>query len=255
MSYQEKNPRRPNRGPLPVSNNWRKSRSLLHCALLSGISIYSNLSGETSVEIVSGWDSKYVSEGQDNLDDGGIGSIAADWRIPTSNNSEIVVAGWYADALEDNYTELNIGASYGWSLDHFDLSLGYTWLDFAEDNASDNEFSLEIATSLFNNLDFSTALTYSDEAGGTFIEFAVSRSYLEGEVTWSPYLLLGINGGYVTDRADGLNNLQMGLEVSTPLSDNVEIAGYAAYTIGLHQGSEEALDDLIWLGVSLRWKN
>ena len=179
------------------------------------------------------WDSKYISEGRDNLEDGGLGSVALEWNQHFENGGEMILAGWYAEGTSVDYSELNLAAAYGWSLENLDIAIGYTWLDFAEDNESDNEFVLVLGTTAFNDLDFGAAFVYSDEAGGTFIELVVSRSFEDSSVSWTPYLLIGINEGYVADEHDGLNNLQMGLEISTPLNDSVELGGYIAYTIGL----------------------
>ena len=201
------------------------------------------------------WDSKYVSEGRDNLGEGGLGSASVGWTYTSDHNGELIFGGWYAEGTSVDYTELNLGVAYGWSLEKLDIAVGYTWLDYAETDASDNEFAIEAGTSLFDDYDVGAVFIYSDEAGGAFFEFVVSKSFEEGLATWTPYLLLGINDGFVATEHEGLNNLQMGVEVSASISEHFELSGYLAYTIGLDENAGDTLDDLFWVGVSLGWAN
>jgi hypothetical protein len=201
------------------------------------------------------WDSKYVSEGRDNLEEGGLSSLALDWSQSLGQVGELALAGWYAEGTSTDYSELNLGVAYSWSLENIGISLGYTWLDFAEDDESDSELSMELGTTIHDEVDLGAVFTYSTEADGTFIELMVSTSIENEKLSWSPFLLLGINAGYVADEHDGLNNLQMGVEVSVPLSEKLELGGYLAYTIGLDEEAGESLDDIFWVGLSLGWSN
>ncbi len=210
---------------------------------------------ETSFNSVLAYDSKYISEGRDNLDEGGIGSVAFEWATATEGNGEAAFSGWYAEGIDADYSELNLGVSYGWSLEKFDVGVGYTWLDFAEDDKTHNEFALELGTSIHDDYDVGAAFTYSTEAGGTWINLEISKEFANDKFAWSPYLLLGINSGYVADEHDGINNLQMGLHVATELSDGFELGGYVAYTIGLDEEPGESLDDIFWVGIGLGWGN
>ena len=209
----------------------------------------------TSFNAALAYDSKYISEGRDNLDEGGIGSFTAEWAAPTDGKGELVLAAWYGEAIDDNYSELNLGIGYGWSLEKIDIAIGYTWLDFAEDDATDNEFSLELGTNLYDDINFGAAFTYSTEAEGTWIDLELSKDYVQDKFVWSPYLLLGINAGYVTDEHDGLNNLQIGLHLATELSDGFELGGYIAYSMGLDKNAGETLDDIFWMGIGVGWGN
>ena len=210
---------------------------------------------ETSFNAALAYDSKYVSEGRDNLEEGGIGSVTAEWAAPTDGDGEVVFSGWYAEAIDDAYSELNLGVSYGWSLEKLDIGIGYTWLDFAEDDETDNEISLELGTSLHDDYNVGAAFTYSTEAEGTWIDLEISKEFVQDKFAYSPYLLLGINAGYVSDEHDGLNNLQMGLHIATELSDGFELGGYIAYTIGLDEKPGESLDDIFWVGFGIGWGN
>ena len=201
------------------------------------------------------WDSKYVSEGRDNLEDGGLGSVALDWTPSLELDGELTFAGWYAEGTSVDYTELNLGVAYEWNLEEIGISAGYTWLDFAEDNESDSEFSLELGRTLYSDIDFQTAFIYSTEAGGTFIEVVLSKSFDQEKLSWSPYLLLGVNEGYVSDELKGVNHLQLGLEATVPLSDHLELGGYIAYTMDLKREPGQTLDDIFWLGMNLGWRN
>ena len=196
------------------------------------------------------WDSKYVSEGRDNLNEGGLMSVNLDISTPLETG-ELFFAGWYADSIDTAYTELNLGIGYGLSFDKFDLAIGYTWLDFSGPSATDNEFSLEMVSSTLGTVDLGAAFVYSTEAGGTFIELIASTEIERERFNLTPYALLGINQGFIPGERKGLNNLQLGIEASTPLSDKVELGGYLAYSIALDEEPGESLDDIFWVGIYL----
>ncbi len=189
------------------------------------------------------WDSKYVSEGRDNLEDGGLASIAIDGSAALQGGGEWFFAGWYAESIETPYTELNLGLGYGFLVDELDVAVGYTWLDFRSPDPSDHEFDLQLGFGLFDTVDFSTAFIYSTEASGTFIELVAATDIAKEGYVLTPYILLGINQGYIPGEHSGINNLQFGLKATTALSETMEAAFYLASSTGL--------EDIFWTGVSI----
>ncbi|MDA0350224.1 MAG: hypothetical protein O3C43_18660 [Verrucomicrobia bacterium] len=129
---------------------------------------------ESLLTLSSHWDSKYISEGRNNLHEGGIGSLSLEW-----NNhfeiGELLLAAWYAEGTSTNYSELNLGIAYLMPLDPFHLKFGYTWLDFSVDNTSDHEISLEVGNHSFDFFELNAAIVYSADTGGTFLELVASK--------------------------------------------------------------------------------
>ncbi len=190
-------------------------------------------------------DSRYVSEGRDNLDDGGIASIAIDMDRPSPLPfmDEWYFSSWYVESIATPYTELNLSLGSSFSVEEVDVAVGYTWLDFQGPHASDNEFDLQLGFGLFDEIDFSSAFIYSTEAEGTFIELVASSDIVRERFVLTPYILLGINQGYILEEDDTFNNLQFGLTATTTLFDDMEAAFYFAATTGL--------EDIFWTGVSV----
>jgi hypothetical protein len=212
------------------------------------------LEHESNIFVQGLWDSKYVSEGRDNLEHGGLGSVTAEWTTQSGDN-ELVLGAWYAEGSSAEYSELNLRLAYIIPLESVDMTLGYTWLDFAEDDFSDTEFSVEFGTSVLESLDLLAALVYSTEAAGTFLELVASTDITRNEFALTPYALLGINQGFISGEHHGLNNLQFGIEAATPLSDSLDLFGYIAYSIGLDKEPGETLDDIFWVGLGLGFGN
>lgn len=203
----------------------------------------------------AGWDSRYVLEGRNVLEKGGLGSVTFEWNRYSPDNQEIAITGWYAEGTDTAYSELNLGIGYAWHFSTVDIGVGYTWLDFVRDDLTDREFSLDFSNTIFGDLEAGIALVYSTAADGSFIELEVVQTFERESFTWSPYLMLGINGGYVSGEHEGLNHLQMGVEFMAPLFSTIETGVYLAYTIGLKEEPGETLEDILWFGMNISWVN
>ena len=209
---------------------------------------------DSSIAMNIAWDSIYVLEGRKALERGGLGSMGAEWTTPHQEN-EMIVSAWYAEGLSTDYTELQLGAAYAFSLDSIDATLGYTWLDWDNDDVSDHELNFEIGGNAFQLIDLTATMVYSVDVAGSFIQLIASKDFIREDTIFTPYVLLGINEGYVSDEHDGLNNLQLGIEASTPISDSIELTGYIAYTIALDEKPGESLDDIFWVGLGIGFGN
>ena len=166
------------------------------------------------------WESRYVSEGRNNLEAGGLvsGEIDFGW--------DSLVAGiWFAVGDSVSYEELNLYLEYGFGLGPLEAHAGYTRLEFPADNESDDEFHFGIA---YGDLPFLTVAlnyTYSIEAGGGFLEIMASTEIklLEDSLIVQPYALQALDFGYASAEHDGLNNFQAGLAVNYPLNRHASL--------------------------------
>lgn len=87
-------------------------------------------------------ESKYVSQGRDNLGDGGIYSFEAalEWR-------RLAAGAWFASGDSTSYEELNLYVDYGVELGPLYSYVGYTRLEFLQEDESDNEISAGVEIS------------------------------------------------------------------------------------------------------------
>ena len=189
--------------------------------------------------------SRYVSEGRDNLEDGGIASIAVDMDKPSHLPfmDTWYFSSWFAESMATPYTELNLSLGSSFSVGEVDGAIGYTWLDLRGPDASDHEFDLQLGFGLFDQFDLSSGFVYSTEARGTFIELVASSDIVRERFVLTPYVLLGFNRGYIPEEPETFNNLQFGLSATTSLSQEMEASFYFAATTGL--------ENIFWTGVSL----
>ncbi len=201
------------------------------------------------------WDSRYVREGRTVLEDVGIPSIAIDRSMPLEVGGEWYFSSWYAESLEVDFAELNLALGYGFSIEEVDFAVGYAWSTFQghaheefilaghEHEFAENEIELEVEFRLLDKVDISSAFIYSPAVGGTFIELVASTDIVKEKWVFTPYLLLGLNRGFIPEEPETFNNLQFGLTATTELFDGVEAAFYLATSTGL--------EDIFWTGVSV----
>jgi hypothetical protein len=213
-----------------------------------------DLQHESSIRVNLAWDSIYVLEGRNALDQGSLASLGGEWTTPHSDN-EFILSTWYAEGVSTDYREFQLGAAYAFSFDSVDATFGYTWLDWDADDVTDHELNFEIGTDALGLVDLTAIAVYSFGASGTFFQLIASRDFPRNHMVFTPYVLLGLNDGYVPDEHKGLNNLQFGLEFTTSLSEKFELGGYLAYTLGLKEKPGETLENMFWGGISLGWSN
>ncbi len=205
------------------------------------------------VSLTAAWDSRYVTEGRDNLD--GDSLFGTTFELGYAG---FVVGAWYADSPESSYTELNLFAEYGFELGGFEFYAGYTHLRFLDDNEFDNEVGAgvsygELPGGIVPAIDW----YYSFEAEGWFAEASLSRDFEIGEsFVLSPAVVFGFNQGYIADGHDGANHVAVLLSAAYALTENIEIGGYVAYTWGIDADpvsspDDELLEDFFYGGVAL----
>ncbi len=194
------------------------------------------------------WGSKYVTQGRDNLDDGGIFSFEgiAEWQ-------GLIAGAWFATGDSTSYEELNLYVSYGMELGAVGAYAGYTRLEFAEDHANDNEI---IAGMEVNGIPYvipALDYTYSTEADGGFLELSIRAeiALLNGQLLIEPYILEGFDFGYVSRKHDGANNLQAGIDFAIELAKPVTLVGSVAHSWAHENLRQEGLGDVSWVTIGV----
>ncbi len=199
-----------------------------------------------------GWESRYISEGRNNLDDGGIATIEAGVGF------EGFDAGfWYALADTVSYDELNLFCQYGVEVNSVELYAGYTRLEFLKDDDYDNEFYAGVALNHFDRLVPALEYVHSTEAqngdGGGFAEASLTApvELLDGRLILAPYLLQGFDFGYASDHYDGFNNFQFGLGAHYELTEIFHLRSSLNHSIANHDVRCEGGGDETWFTIGI----
>ena len=194
------------------------------------------------------WESRYVAEGRDELDEGGLFSTEV-----SLGYGGFEFGAWAAVADSVHYQQLDLSLAYGNEFKGVSWSLGYTHLEFEPGSEDDDELAAELETELPAEVIIGAALVYSLEADGSFLELTASRSFefLEGGLTLTPYGLYAFDFGYRTEDYDGANHIQFGIECEYALTEDLSLIAYAAHSFAQEDVEREGLGDLSWVGFGL----
>lgn len=167
-------------------------------------------------------DSRYVSEGRGNLEEGSLVSLEA-----VTKRGALAFGVWLATGDVGNYDEYNLFLEYGVELGGTEAYVSYTRLEYPEGDEGDNEIGLGFTFNQFSKFVAGVDYVYSTEARGGFVELNLSTSVslLEGRLTVEPYILEGLDFGYATGEHNGANNFQLGVGISYALTDRLSLVG------------------------------
>jgi outer membrane usher protein FimD/PapC len=139
-----------------------------------------HIDASSSTEFDVGYDSRYISEGRNNLPEDGI--VWASLSHDLDDNLTVGSAYGVATKKSANYDELNLSISYQNSINELTYSFSYTRLEFFDDGESDNEFGLDMSWEKFDEFTPFAYLVYSTEAGGSFASVGVESNYELSEI-------------------------------------------------------------------------
>ncbi|MCG9697939.1 porin [Shewanella sp. Isolate11] len=214
-------------------------------------------STETAWIIDLGWDSKYISEGRNNLDNSGIY-----WATGAYQYDSLTVYASLGRGDSNNYIEWDLGLEYGFELtENLEAAVGYQRIQgYGDSDCRDNELFASLSYSPFEWLTPSLAYTYSTEAAGYFIEASVHSSWpITAQLTLTPYVTQTFDFQYVTEEHDGANHLQLGLEAEYQLQPQLVVSGHVSQTFAQQDIEQEAgynnrdLDQT-YFGFHLTWE-
>jgi len=219
---------------------------------LSALSVVIAEESKIGYSSVLMWESKYISEGRDNLGDGGMGSVEG-----VAGYEGFSAGVWYALADTVSYDELNLFMEYGFELADFEFYCGYTRLEFLKDDEYDNEISAGVACTALSWLIPAVDYVYSTEAqggdGGSFVEasLTVPIEMLDGKLLLGPYILEGFDMGYASDHYDGFNNFQFGSCAHYKITETLEFMGTVNHSIANQDVRKDKGGDETWFSVGL----
>lgn len=197
------------------------------------------------------WDSRYVTEGADNLDSGGLFSIDL-----TLSNNAFSFGLWLAKGDSEDYKEINLYVEYVFLISDVEGYLNLTHLLFPEEannEDQDNEIGFGLSYNPCQWLQPAVDYAWSSEQKSGYVEFSLISELLEDESQYqiTPYLLRSYDFGYVSKDYDGVNHTEVGLELSTLISANTTLQ------LGLYHSwaganlERDDLDDESWLNIGL----
>lgn len=204
------------------------------------------------------WESRYITEGRDNLN--GKGMISASTEFTYRNLS---IVPWVADGIDTDYSEANLNLIYGMKLsDDLELYAGYNLLHAREGGVSntDGELSLDAAYFHAKRFQLLASVYHSFDANGTFAEFALKKGYrLNKRLSLSARAVVGINAGYVPDGHNGLNHAQLRANATFQPLHNMDIYAYAGYNKPINRDEnrypgDALLRDFFWGGAGMTYR-
>ena len=209
--------------------------------------------------IHASWESRYVTEGRDNLAGDDLVSLSTDFSI-----DKLSIIPWIADSPSTDYSELNLNLVYGFKLsDRLDLYAGYSYVYLRDSNTDyhDNEIGLELAYKVRKHLNLLTSIYYSFDASGSFMEVAVNYGIPleENKIKFDLKGTLGANGGYVLDGHRGLNHFQIRLNMTYQPVYAVDLYAYAGYNFAINRdetryNGDASLNDFLWGGIGFAYR-
>lgn len=204
------------------------------------------------------WESRYVTEGRDNLSGKGIYSVSTEL-----NYNDITIVPWIADAINTDYSEFNLNIVYATKLlENLEFFVGYNHIQARVSGISlnDNEINFDLAYFYDKQFQIVTNIYYSFDAEGAFAEVAIKKGYrIDNKISINLRAVLGFNYGYVVDGHNGINHSQILARVSYQAIDKMEVYVYTSYSLAINRDSnhytgDELLRDLFWGGAGLSYR-
>ncbi|MDB2386153.1 hypothetical protein N9W21_02265 [Shewanella sp.] len=210
------------------------------------------------VMLDTGWDSKYVSQGRNNLEKGGINWLSA--AIQKQNFNAYVTVG---RADSEHYIEYNLGLEYSVALSQYvNGTIGYQRLEFyGAERAHDNEIFSALEYNQYQWLTPSINYTYSTESAGYFIEISLHSNWdLTDTLSVTPYISQGFDFKYATPEHNGANNVQFGVEAQYQLPHQWQLSAHISHSIAAadikQAAAENTADNELnqtYAGIHLSW--
>ncbi len=201
-----------------------------------------------SAELSAGWDSRYMFRGVEILDGGSLG-----WTDLSFSTYGFTLGAWYANGVDESYSEIDLYASYAYSLGPVNFEGGGIFYGYPNDDGIETwELFLGISTDAIPYVTPSlTGYWDIDAIEGGWVEFKLASSIpvVADVVSIDPYAAISYDIEYNSDDND-FNNVQVGVEVPVALSKNITLKGHVAYSWAL-DAIDDFQDDEFWGGASI----
>lgn len=205
--------------------------------------------------VQTGWDSRYHSEGRDNLDGDSLWRSSVEW-----SRGLFAVGAWYGNSPDRAYDELQLSVATTATFGDFATYLGYTHLRLPFDGTHDHELG---AGAVFSGcplgVELAADIYHSLEADGFFAEAAVSRGWeLSEKLGVDLSAVFGVNQGYVADGHDGANHVALSISLSYALTQHLSVVAHGTQSWAVDRKASAAgdapLKDFFHGGLGLEWE-
>ncbi len=201
-----------------------------------------------------GWESRYFSEGRDDLD----GNSLAITSFELSS-THFTGGIWYGISPDQSYDELQLSLAWTHSIGEVEFYTSYTYLEFPTDDENDNEIGIGLSwAGLPLDIELALDAYYSFDADGTFIETSASRELIATDrFSIDLASVFGINQGFVSDGHDGGNYIALRCAMTYSYSESIALTAH--FTQSWELGSDSSLEgddtlvDLFHAGVGIVW--
>jgi hypothetical protein len=211
--------------------------------LLTSTSAFAIVEYQPTVGLDVAWDNHYITEGRNNLDQGGIA-----WTVVNVEQNDLAVYAIVGRADQVNYVEWNLGLEYTLHLaNDIDATVGYQRLAFYGDEpCSDNEFFGALTINGLTWFVPAISYTYAIEAGGYFVELSIHNPWeINQYLTLTPYIVQGFDFQYSSEQHNGANHFQFGLEAEHQLNDSMALLAHISHSIAQEDIKQQARVDEI----------
>lgn len=166
------------------------------------------------------WESRYLSEGRDNLAGESLASVCIEGGVDNLSASL-----WLAQSPDSGYREEQLGVAHSWEWGRLDweVSANLIWLP---DGERDQEVGLRLVYPAGEHLEVHWQIYHSMQAHGFYhLAEVVSPGWEAGGLELDMKLGSGFNGGYVADGHRGLDHLSAAVEACFALNATWRIVG------------------------------
>lgn len=204
------------------------------------------------------YESRYITEGRDNLAGNGIYSVSTEFTY-----KDLSIVPWIAEGADTDYSEFNLNIVYAAKLDEdFEIFTGYNYLtsDESGNKSNDNEVSLDMAYFFNEQVRLTASLYYSFDAEGVFTEIGIKKRYqYDDDLAINIGAIVGFNAGYVADGHDGVNHAQLRASISYQLMEHMEVYAIAVHSVAIDEDAgrytgDEFLRDESWGSAGLSYR-
>lgn len=194
----------------------------------------------------AGYESRYVTEGRDNLMSGGIGVISYEFSAPLS------VGLWHAVALSESYSESQVSLAVAHAFDD-SLEMALTWTLVSATTQGHRDSDHELGGTLaFTQGAFATVMdaVWSHQERNGWLHIEQSVDVMSGV---SLFLGVGFNGGYVPGESKGLNHGVIGARGEKSVAERLGVSWSLAHSRALRENPGDTTNDETWGSVSLSY--
>lgn len=201
--------------------------------------------------IQAGWASKYVTEGINCLQDGGIYVVN-----PTVTCKDFSLTAWYASGDTQNYDELDLVLSYTWNVGKWTITPWYEHQFYftSDDNVANPALTIGYAVTDWFSVGGDIQEKVEDGTMNGYFDLWISGTWeVNDHLALGSKILVGYNEGYNHDTGLGMNTIDYSATATWKLCENLALIGSVNYSEALSVLRRVNLGDDFWVGVQISY--